>query len=624
MPITKFANIIFERNSRTISYPSLYCTSDQVVIDDHENKSILLYGKGTYDFTSYFNSLSVQKLKKYTSATRFFLHLEIKGAACTISQTYGDAFSSKSQVIENTQFSTVKSDDWQTFDIELNIPTNTVVAGFKIKTTGQVWINNSYYSIETPQKPRPIEFFLSTTTFKKEDYIYNNVDIIKKHILESSEPIASHFTMHISDNAKSLDPERIQSENILLTKNENVGGAGGFTCGMITALERNPQPTHILLMDDDVAISPESIIRTYNLLTLLNDTYKDAFISGAMLNYEIGDEQWEDLGYMTPLGRCCPTKPQLHLSRFEDIIFNETFKIQKNIRELHQTYAAWWYCCIPLNAIKSNGLPLPFFVRYDDVEYGVRCQPKFITMNGICIWHMSFHSRYNAAVERYQTTRNSLVAQHTTNFSPHSDFFKELDKNVHLELKKFGYDNARLCLDAFEDFLKGPDFFATSGVAEKTFMAANKNKEKLMPFNDIEIEMHRIGFTDFDISEITRQLIDSDIPRSITQRLEDYLTDNNQKIITNNGLGYAIIPDIGWAYPAGVIRGKQYLVVIDWHNRAGAIRKKDPQQYKEILDRYKNDLNYYKKHKNKLTQTYQNARKKMTSIEFWKNYLNMK
>ena len=63
---------------------------------------------------------------------------------------------------------------------------------------------------------------------------------------------------------------------------------------MILAMEQQPKATHILLMDDDVAVSPESIKRTYNLLKILNDEYKNAFISGAMLNYEVGDEQWED------------------------------------------------------------------------------------------------------------------------------------------------------------------------------------------------------------------------------------------------------------------------------------------------------------------------------------------
>lgn len=619
----KFANIVFEKNPRTISYPSLYCVSNQVVIDDQENSCTVLYEKGTYDFTTYFNSLSVKKLRQYTSATSFFLHLEIKGAESCFIQTYGDAFSSRSCDIDNSQISIPASNEWQIFDIELLIPSTAIIAGFKIKTNGQAKIKNSYYSVEIPHTQNPVNLFLSTTTFKKEEYIYKNVATIKKHILDSNEPIAKHFMMHISDNAKSLDDNKINSKNIIVTKNNNVGGAGGFACGMIKALESPIQATHILLMDDDVAISPESIIRTYNLLTLLNEKYKDSFISGAMLNYEIGDEQWEDLGFMTPQGTFAPIKPQFHLSRFEDVILNESFEIPNSIKNLHQTYAAWWYCCIPVTSIKKHGLPLPFFVRCDDAEYGVRCHPSFITMNGICIWHMSFHARYNAAVERYQTTRNTLIAQNTTGFSPNSDFLKELNKNIHLELKKFGYKNAELCLDAFEDFLRGPDFIADFNTAEATFMKANKNKEQLVSFKELEAQMHEIGFKEFSMAEITRQLIDSDLPRSFPQRLEDYLTDNNQTLFQKEGSGYALIPAAGWTYPAGIIRGKEYLVVIDWYNRQGAIRKKDPQRYREIIKRYKADLAYYKKHKQEISQAYRSEKAKLTSLEYWKQYLHI-
>lgn len=40
---------------------------------------------------------------------------------------------------------------------------------------------------------------------------------------------------------------------------------------MIEAMEQAPRATHVLLMDDDVSISPESIIRTFNLLSIVND-----------------------------------------------------------------------------------------------------------------------------------------------------------------------------------------------------------------------------------------------------------------------------------------------------------------------------------------------------------------
>ena len=81
-----------------------------------------------------------------------------------------------------------------------------------------------------------------------------------------------------------------------------------------------------------------------------------------------------------------------------------------------------------MSTIEENGLPLPYFVRCDDAEYGVRCNKPFMTMNSICIWHESFHVRYNAAVERYQTTRNTLIAKFTTGFGANSDFMYELKK----------------------------------------------------------------------------------------------------------------------------------------------------------------------------------------------------
>ena len=244
-------------------------------------------------------------------------------------------------------------------------------------------------------------------------------------------------------------------------------------------------------------------------------------------------------------------------------------------------------------------------------------------MNGLGIWHESFHIRYNAAVERYQTTRNGLIAHFTTGFGGSAKFVEEMHNNMRLELKKFGYANAELVLDAFEDFMKGPEFISQKGVAEKTFMAANRNKEKLVPLDEVQKQADALGLKGFDVHKLTRQLIDGDKPRSITQRLGDLATDNSQRLLSNPGKGYAVIPAIGWAYPAGVIRGKQYLIVIDWYNRMGSIRKKDPKRYNAIMKRYKTDMAHFKKLKDGLARRYSDARGKVTSLEFWKDYLGL-
>lgn len=619
----KFANVLLESNPRSLSYPALYCRSTGPVVFERTQKVWEMYGPGTFDFTTYFNSLSIMKLQRYTVAKCYYLHLELRGAACKVVQTMADSFSIDSVEVEGASFDLPASDGWLELDFPLLIDPRAVVTGFKVEAEGSVFIRNSYYYVDVEVADlNDVELALSTTTFKKEDFIVPNIELVREQIMKGEPEMAEHFKMLVIDNGRTLDAEALSGDGITVFPNPNAGGAGGFTRGMIEA-QRLPVPaTHVLLMDDDVAVSPESIKRTYNLLRIVNDDYATAMVSGAMLNMEVGEDLWEDTGYMTPEGTFCPAKPPLRLTKFEDVVFNETFRVPGEIKKLHQRYAAWWYCAIPIATIKQQGLPLPVFVRCDDAEYGVRCAPEFMTMNGICIWHDSFHNRYNAAVERYQTTRNTLIAQATTGFSPNSDFLHELRRNVRLELKKFGYENAELCLDAFEDFMKGPDFIATKGMAEKTFMDANKHKEKLVPFAEVERQAKELGL-DFEIAKVDRQLIDGDKPRSLPERLNDLATDNGQRMFVTEGEGYAVIPNIGWAYPAGAIRGKKYLIVLDWYNRTGAIRVKDPKRYDEIQRRFKDDLKQYKANIQALRERYGAARERLTSVEFWKDYLGM-
>lgn len=623
MTTLKFANILLENNARSAEYPALYCRGSKPWHNDGVDEGWVFPGGGTYDFTTYFNALSVEKLKRYTSATGFSLTLETKGTSFSYIQTTADVFSSSPREVQETSAEIPESSEWTVHSFDLLAEENPILVGFKIVTSGDLYIRSGSYSIEFDHELRDVELMLSTTTFKKEAYIKANIAKIKDEILGSNEDIASHFRMFVVDNGRTLDVSDLQGDGVSICPNDNVGGAGGFTRGMIEALDASSPVTHILLMDDDVSISSESIIRTYNLLRAVNDEYANAFISGAMLSHETADEQWEDTGYMTPEGTFSPAKPPLRLTKFEDLIYNESYRVPGPIKKLHQRYAAWWYCAMPLDAVRKNGLPLPYFVRCDDAEYGVRCAPEFMTMNGIGIWHDSFHYRYNAAVERYQTTRNTMIAQYTTGFSPNSDFMHELDRNMYLELKKFGYDNAELLLNAFEDFMKGPDFYSAPGAAEKTFMDANRNKEKLHPLAEVEKQAQDLGLADFKVSNLNRQLIDGDKPRAMSQHLNDFLTNNGQRFIVTQGDGYAVIPNVGWAYPAGAIRGKKYLIVIDWYNRVGAVRVKDTARYKQIEKRYKADLKRFKANKKQLSEAYAASREKVTSIAFWKNYLGM-
>ena len=622
MPTIKFSNILLEHNPRSVEYPSLYCKSDVPWLYDQEAEGWRLSGKGAFDFTTYFNSLSVQKLVRYASATDFSLSIDIKGAACRLVQTTADAFAGYPVVLEDTAVEIPASDEWRHISLNLSVDDIAVLVGFRIEANDVAFIRNGAYFVTIPHELRDVNLLLSTTTFKKETYVERNIALLKSDILESDDDISRHFGVLVVDNGRTLDAEALSGNGVKVCPNANVGGAGGFARGMIEALESPRGYTHILLMDDDVAISPESVRRTFNLLRIVNDDYADAFISGAMLNYEAGNEQWEDTGYMTPEGYCHPAKPRLCLTKFEEVVYNEAYRVPGAIKRLHQRYAAWWYCCIPVSTIRAKGMPLPFFVRYDDAEYGVRCSPEFMTMGGICIWHDPFDKRYNAANELYQTTRNELVAQFTTGFAQNSDFEKEVYHKLMLELKKFGYAGAELILDAFEDFLKGPECYSAIGFAESSFMGANRRKEKLVSLAEVEKQAHALGL-ESSLTEIDRQLIEGDKPRGMAERASDYITNNWQRVIVREGSGYAVIPAMGGAYPAGAIRGKKYLIVIDWYNRSGVIRVKDAKRYGEIERRYRADLKQFKSRKQELHRAYEESRAKVTSVGFWKEYLGM-
>lgn len=639
MSSIRFANVLLETKPRALSYPTMYYHTDQLLAPDPRTGDWTIAGAGTVDFTTYFNALSVLKLLKYTRATAFRLHIDVKSAKpVTLTQTRAERLSMQPQLVESVTAHVPGDNKWHEVTLDITTEPTTVIAGFQIATQAKTTIRNGWYEVEFDGDPRDVELAIATTTFRKERFIERNIELVKTELLGSDYDIAKHLTMHVIDNGSTLDAAALSDDHVTVTPNENVGGAGGFARGMIESLEQSTPATHVLLMDDDVEVSPESILRTYNLLRIVNDEYAEAFVSGAMLNIEDTQDQKEDTGFISTYdGSCVPAKPPLQVTKFVDVVYNECYDEQLSVPADAHRYAAWWYCVIPTAVIERNGLPLPVFVRFDDVEYGIRCNPKFMTMNGICVWHAKFDIRYNAGVERYQTIRNQMIGQMTTGLVPDTKtMLHSLHHMVDLECRKFNYTDAELALQGFEDFLKGPKFIMQP-VAQECFMRANREKEQLVPFDELRAQAEQLGITDFDPDMLTRQVIDFDEPRTLKQRAFDFVTHNGQRFgagtlaarkldggdAAADHVEYTVIPSAGWLYPAGMIHNENIIVAIDWATRKGVIRVKDVKRYQEVQKRYKRDLAYYKKHADRLSREYLAAAPRMESVGFWKAYLQM-
>lgn len=406
---------------------------------------------GKVSFDTYFNSVSIEKWEKYTVATEVSVTIEFNGdfliKLCSKKMLHDEVL--KKVLLKKEVHSKEKTAVTLTFN---NSDIGMLYFECISLSDGSV-LHGGYYSDESIEKAiRDIKIGICICTFKREKYIENNLKLLNDNIIcNSQSPLYNKLEVFVSDNGQSLDIDKLSGEHIHIFKNKNAGGAGGFTRDLMEVLSGNKRygVTHVLLMDDDIVIDTESLIKTYVIVSLLKEEYKDAFIGGSMLRI---DKQYVQVeaGASWNGGDLIPNKMNLDMRDCWDCLFNEV--------EEYTEYNAWWYCCFPVSVISEENLPLPIFIRGDDLEYGLRNMKTLILMNGICVWHEPFENKYSSFLE-YYIIRNRMIDNsfHFPNWGK-----KQLKKAIwgqwRRECKFYRYKNVDLHTRGVRDFLKGIDF----------------------------------------------------------------------------------------------------------------------------------------------------------------------
>lgn len=426
--------------------------SNQMLFYDNEKQTILFRTGEKVWFDTYFNGFSIEKWKKYTILDRLTLRLEMAGKFKVI-------LLSKEKV-HNEIFekiicaATIKTDTRQVFEFSFadGNDKGMYTFGLEALSDNSIFYGGAYCSKIAKDAVRDVKIGIGICTFRREEFVRKNLKILKEAILEKdSSPLYGHMEVFIADNGRTLEKREALIPQIHIYPNSNVGGAGGFTRDLIEILEHNDifQITHILLMDDDIVIEPESLVRTFMLLCLLREEYLDAFIGGAMLRLDRQYIQVE-AGAVWDAGCLEPLKMNLDLRQCEACLHNET--------EEFSEYNAWWYCCFPMRIVTPDNLPLPIFIRGDDLEYGLRNMKHLILMNGICVWHEPFENKYSSYLE-YYIIRNLLIdnAFHYPEYDARK-LNHALFKHCIQEIMFYRYKNIDLYFQGIKDFLKGPEW----------------------------------------------------------------------------------------------------------------------------------------------------------------------
>lgn len=566
-------------------------------------KSIYIKRNSTVHLDTYFNGFSVAKWKKYTQVENVYITLKFEGKmriTLVRKERTGNDGAVLSHYIKEVILESRKEGVTLCFD---DMDANGIYAVYMMALSNSVFYGG-YYSTDLEESQiQQVKLALDICTFKREQFIKRNLKLIKSRIFDTDDYIEfkENLEIFIVDNAGTLDKEAMDKERLHILYNKNVGGTGGFTRGMIEIKKAADTTgiTHALLMDDDIVVDPETLFRTWVFLSALKDEYKDIFVAGAMMRLDYQNIQVE-AGAVWNQGELIARKSGLDLRTMEACLFNE---IEETI-----DYSAWWYTVLPISVIRDDNLPIPIFIRGDDVEYGLRNARNILTMNGICVWHEPFENKYSSAMF-YYILRNRLIdnAIHGQAL-PKKVFLALMGRRVREQVYLYRYKNADLLLDGVIDYLRGLDWLKGQDGEEMHKRVMEKGYR--MQF------MEEMGAT-FDFGVYESSFREPEI-LSFTHRVRKRLTING--ITLKPKRNNVVIPVIG-GREITVYRAEN-VVHYDANTQKGFITRRDKEEAKGCLKKLKEVKKLADEKYEAVNLEYRTRGRELMNIEFWNQYLS--
>nr|WP_319492686.1 glycosyltransferase [uncultured Desulfobacter sp.] len=325
-----------------------------------------------------------------------------------------------------------------------------------------------YYDFLMPQLPETtgrvypvLRSLASNSTFRNGEYICENnagaavqLGLVvctykrERELLRTlwkiyDDPFLKDLHVVVVDNARTLSADQIP-DSYCLIPNQNLGGAGGFSRGLLALLAQG-ECTHAILMDDDVQLDTETLLRTKKHFEYSSGTA----IAGALMSLENPcylNEAGADIDPVNLL-QVIPQHCGINLGHAEGLSLWQKW--------CGAQYGGFWFFAFPLEIVQDIGMILPFFIKADDIEFGLRLTKKMSIdiQAGVCVHHPDFMS-FDLA-KRYYWVRNMLIVRMLQNVT-----LSHTVRGLFLEALKEFFTGRSDFLLAFvhgvQDCLKGP------------------------------------------------------------------------------------------------------------------------------------------------------------------------
>jgi galactofuranosylgalactofuranosylrhamnosyl-N-acetylglucosaminyl-diphospho-decaprenol beta-1,5/1,6-galactofuranosyltransferase len=293
--------------------------------------------------------------------------------------------------------------------------------------------------------------------------------------------VSEQGTKKVADSEFFQFAEKALGDRLVVNVQGNLGGSGGYARGQLESL-RKGTATYALMMDDDVVCEPEGIIRAVTFGDLAR---RPTIVGGHMFSiysrsrlHSFGEivQPWK-FWWMTPLDG-----------------FSDWDLAARNIRSarwLHKRvdvdFNGWFMCLIPREVLERVGLSLPIFIKWDDLEFGLRAKEAgypTVTFPGAAVWHIPWTDKNDAVDwQAYFHHRNRFIA--ALLHSPYPKGGRMVRESLNHQIKhlvSLQYSAVELRHQALQDVLAGP--YRLHGVLSHKFDDVNTFRKQ---FTDAQL-----------------------------------------------------------------------------------------------------------------------------------------
>lgn len=446
--------------------------------------------------------------------------------------------------------------------------------------------------IVTEQKPlRDVNLAVVITHFNRKPYLLPALQKLS-NALQADPTWADRLSVVVVDNSQNVTDDEACGARVI--PNLNLGGAGGFTRGLLYAKDNGY--THCLFMDDDASCDFEAVKRAYMILSFTTEAR--AAVIGAQLRESV-PWQLHEAGARFVNGHWQARKHLLDMRHIQHLLLAE-------VNDAEPNYGGWWFFAFPISAVKH--FPYPFFVRGDDVQFSLQNKFPLITMNGICSVAEDFHVK-ESPMTRYLAMRATLVLMMLNGQQkpkPYVNVFLSWLKGT---LFSYNYASAKALIIAMKNVMEGPEFFLRNMdmAGPRAEISALTPSEKMEPYNLKDIEVNHHHHPDGTLRRLVRlaTLNGNLLPKSFTQNEVRYQNKNFNAAFRD------------------IFRYKEVLYYNE-ASRTGYIAKQDRKQFFSL---WKDGLTVaarFARALPNLQKQYVQKIPEMTSEDFWRKIYDLK